>query len=96
MASGVPVISTELGTGTSFVNVHGETGFVVAPKNPGALQEAVTRLLIDGALRKNMGQTGRKRAISEFTRETMVARVFDFYNDVLIKKNCVCPSIFSR
>ena len=31
MACGKPVISTDLGTGTGWVNQHGETGFVVPP-----------------------------------------------------------------
>ena len=29
MANGIPLISTELGTGTSYVNSDGETGYVV-------------------------------------------------------------------
>ena len=37
MACGKPVISTELETGTSYVNVHGETGLVVPPNNATAL-----------------------------------------------------------
>ena len=33
MAAGTPVISTELNTGTSVVNAHGVTGFVVPPRD---------------------------------------------------------------
>jgi rhamnosyl/mannosyltransferase len=33
MMSGKPVVSTELGTGTSFVNLHNETGLVVPPRD---------------------------------------------------------------
>lgn len=41
LASGVPCISTALGTGTDFVNVHQETGLVVPPGDAAALAEAI-------------------------------------------------------
>ena len=47
MASGTPVVSTELGTGTSEVNEHGVTGLVVPPDDPIALREAIETLLGD-------------------------------------------------
>ncbi|HEU5087414.1 MAG TPA: glycosyltransferase, partial [Roseiflexaceae bacterium] len=40
MASGLPCVCTALGTGTSFVNLHGETGLVVPPGDAGALAQA--------------------------------------------------------
>ena len=79
MASGLPVISTELGTGTSFVNKHGETGLVVHPKNPGSLRAAILSLLNDPAVCLEMGRRGRERAIREFSIETMVERVLNLY-----------------
>jgi rhamnosyl/mannosyltransferase len=79
MASGLPVISTELGTGTSFVNKHGETGLVVQPKNPGSLRAAILSLLNDPALCLEMGRRGRERAMREFSIETMVERVLNLY-----------------
>ncbi|MCS6773466.1 MAG: glycosyltransferase, partial [Thermoflexales bacterium] len=44
MASGLPVISTEVGSATSWINQHGETGLVVPPRDPHALAEAVRAL----------------------------------------------------
>ncbi|MDN5337921.1 MAG: hypothetical protein PWQ20_991 [Thermotogaceae bacterium] len=41
MACGVPVVTTELGTGTSYHNVHGRTGLVVPSKDSKSLAEAV-------------------------------------------------------
>ncbi|MBC7260476.1 MAG: glycosyltransferase, partial [Chloroflexi bacterium] len=83
MACGKPVISTELGTGTSFVNVHGQTGFVVPPKDSAALAEAINTLLQNEPLRKEMGQRARQRAFSEFSLPTMVERVLNLYHQVL-------------
>ncbi len=42
--AGRPMISCEIGTGTSFVNRDGETGLVVAPADPAALADAMRRL----------------------------------------------------
>ena len=45
MAAGLPLITTELGTGTSFYNVDGETGYVVPPMDSDALAEALQKML---------------------------------------------------
>ncbi len=82
MASGLPVVCTELGTGTSFVNVHGQTGVVVPPKDSAALGSAIKTLLQDDRLRRGMGQRARKRALREFSLTTMVDRVVDLYAEV--------------
>jgi rhamnosyl/mannosyltransferase len=86
MACGLPLISTELGTGTSFVNQHEETGLVVPPNDPGALAAAINRLLADPALRQRMSQAALARAQGEFNVTTMAARMYDLYQDVLSTK----------
>jgi rhamnosyl/mannosyltransferase len=44
---GKPAISTEIGTGTSFVNQHDKTGVIVQPKKPKALGDAMGRMKND-------------------------------------------------
>jgi rhamnosyl/mannosyltransferase len=83
MACGTPVISTELQTGTSFVNLAGETGLVVPPRDPQALADALRACLSDPAARRRMGQSGRRRVAAEFRVERMVERVIDVYRDAL-------------
>jgi rhamnosyl/mannosyltransferase len=83
MASGTPVVCTELGTGTSFVNVHGETGLVVSPCDPQALAAAITRLLNDDELRHTMGARAAARASEEFSAGRMLDRIFELYAEVL-------------
>jgi rhamnosyl/mannosyltransferase len=85
MASGKPVISTRLGTGTDAVNLHGKTGLVVPPGNARALSDAMTALGRDAALRRRMGAAGRARAAREFTRARMVEHVLDVYREVLAR-----------
>jgi rhamnosyl/mannosyltransferase len=83
MACGKPVVCTELGTGTSFVNLHGQTGLVVPPRDAAALAQAIGTLLEDEPLRQQMGQRARERAEKEFSFTTMVKRLVDLYKDVL-------------
>jgi rhamnosyl/mannosyltransferase len=81
MAAGKPVVSTKLGTGTSFVNVHGQTGLVVPPRDPEALRIAINRLLADESLRRMMGERGRQR-VREFSKERMVERITALYEEI--------------
>lgn len=83
MACGLPLICTELGTGTSYVNQHGVTGLVVPPNDPGALAAAIRQLVADPGLRAAMGAAGRRRVEQEFTREVMLDRVLAFYREAL-------------
>jgi len=79
MAYGKPVVSTDLPTGVPWVNRHGETGLVVAPRDPRALAEAITTLLASAELRSRMGTAGRQRVEQEFTAERMVCRYLEVY-----------------
>jgi glycosyltransferase involved in cell wall biosynthesis len=83
MAAGKPIVCTELGTGTSFVNVHGETGLVVPARDPHALATALAQLLDDAALRRRMGLAGQVRVRQEFSLAPMVDRVMAVYNLIL-------------
>lgn len=56
-----PMISCEIGTGTSFVNLDGETGCVLPPGSPQALAAAMNRLLADPALADRLGAGARAR-----------------------------------
>jgi rhamnosyl/mannosyltransferase len=83
LAAGKPVISTEVGTGTSWVNVHRQTGLVVPPHDPPALAAAINQLLNDEQLRQQMGDAARARAYEEFTVERMIDRVYAEYDRLL-------------
>lgn len=83
MSTGLPCVTTELSTGTSWLVRDGESGFVVPPQNPEALAVALNKLVADPHLRQAMGRAGRKRAEEEFTLTTMVAQVEAVYKKVL-------------
>jgi rhamnosyl/mannosyltransferase len=79
MASGKPVISTELGTGTSYANLNGETGLVVPPANPPALAEAINKLVASPELREKLGRHGQERTRAEFSLEKMLGEIEQIY-----------------
>jgi len=79
---GKPSVSCELGTGSSFVNRHGETGLVVPPGSPDALRAAVNRLLANRQERETFGRNARKRYLEHFTADAMVARYAQQYHEI--------------
>jgi rhamnosyl/mannosyltransferase len=79
MATGLPVISTDLGTGTSWVNQDGVTGRVVAASDPEALAQAVSELVGDLTTRQRMGQAARARVESDFSLPVMIQGVEAVY-----------------
>ena len=79
MAAGLPVVCTELGTGTSFINQNGQTGLVVPPSNPTALAVALNELIGDPARRLEMGQRASQRVVSEFNLEKMCDQIEQIY-----------------
>ncbi|MGH7858627.1 MAG: glycosyltransferase [Candidatus Binatia bacterium] len=83
MACGKPVISTDLGTGTSWVNVDGVTGFVVPPRDPAALAKATNELLASEQLRTRMGEAGRARVRLHFTKARMLDALAETYGSVI-------------
>lgn len=82
MACGLPAISTELGTGTSWVNIDGETGTVVPPGDPSALAAAADRLLSDEGLRRRMGEAAADRVRRKFSRRAMLQGLAEIYESV--------------
>ena len=71
MASGLPLVTTELGTATSFYNEHGATGFVVPPGDVRALAESLSALAGSAELRARMGRAARER-VKDFSLSAML------------------------
>lgn len=79
---GTPLVSCEIGTGTSFVNFHGETGLVVTAGDPAALAEAMNRLRGDAALALRMGLASRQRYERLFSGERLGRSYASLFLDV--------------
>jgi L-malate glycosyltransferase len=81
MAAGKPIVGTLAG-GIPEVVVEGETGFLVAPRDPHAMADALVRLLEDEGLRRRMGDAGLARARAQFSAERMVTETLKVYRRV--------------
>lgn len=90
MAAGLPVVATRVG-GVPEVVVDGVTGFLVPPRQPKALAQAIVRLLVDPDLAKSMGASGRERAESMFDARVTAERTVQVYRDVLASKTKTKP-----
>lgn len=78
-----PMISCEIGTGTSFVNLHEETGFVVTPESPQQLAAAMQALLFDETLAKKMGFAARSRYQKLFSGPALGQAYSSLYKELL-------------
>lgn len=65
MASGVPTIGTDAG-GVPELITHGKTGWLVAPKSPDALADAIQSIATDPALAARLGEAGQRLIEARF------------------------------
>lgn len=80
---GKPMISCEIGSGTTFINIADETGLVAPPRDSAALADAMTTLWNDTALAEQMGAKAEQRYEAVFTAEKMVQGYAALYRDIL-------------
>ena len=83
MASGLPVIASDLPTGVREVGLPDRTCLLVKPGDSLALREAMRRLLTDPSLAEAMGEQARCRFQAEFTQDRMLALLVAWYRGIL-------------
>jgi glycosyltransferase involved in cell wall biosynthesis len=69
--------------GTPEVVLGGETGLLVPPRDPQAIEKAMARLLDDEPLRRRMGAAGRLRVEKRFRMERMVEETESVYRELI-------------
>jgi glycosyltransferase involved in cell wall biosynthesis len=82
---GKPLISCEIGTGTSYINIDGETGLVVAPDDAPAFGAAMRTLWDNPELASAMGQRAQARYQEVFTAERMAAQYSALYHELVAR-----------
>jgi rhamnosyl/mannosyltransferase len=79
MALGKPVVSSDLPSGVTYVNVHGETGLTFHVGDDAGLAEACNLLLSDTALRGRLGENARRRTFGKFSYTAMREAAIPFF-----------------
>lgn len=80
---GKPMISCEIGSGTTFINIAGETGLVVPPRDSLALAEAMNHLWNQPALAASMGEAAGRRFEEVFSSSSMAESYAEIYRSLL-------------
>ena len=82
---GKPMISCEIKSGTSYVNLHEETGLIVEPENPQELANACNLIASDKNLAIKFGATARKRYENFFSGSALGLAYSTLYNNLFNK-----------
>ncbi len=82
MALGKPVVATDI-PGPADIVVDGETGFLIPPKKPHIMAEAIMKLLENRDLARQMGLKGKGRVEELFNIRKNVKKVEELYEQVL-------------
>lgn len=80
---GKPLISTDIGTGTSYINKDNETGLVVSPNDSDALRNSLQWMRDNPIRAGEMGCLARDRYIDIFTAENMSKSYMKIYASLL-------------
>lgn len=80
---GKPMISCEIGTGTSFVNQDRQTGIVIPPEDPAALSTAMRTIAGNHRLAAAFGSNARKRYLEHFTARDMALKYVGVYTSLM-------------
>jgi glycosyltransferase involved in cell wall biosynthesis len=82
MNHGLPVVVTRVG-GNSEVVVHGETGFLVSPRDVPEFAAKVIQLLLDPRFRDRLGKAARTQIETHFQLSDVAARYLAIYETAL-------------
>jgi phosphatidylinositol alpha-mannosyltransferase len=81
MASGAPIVASDI-PGYKDVVSHGLQGLLVEPRKPGAIADALCRLLGNPELRATMRRAGQETARA-YDWPRVASKVLDYYSEVL-------------
>ena len=82
MAAGLPVIASDVG-GNGEAIQEDVNGFLIPSEDPGALAEALIKVLSDPERGRRMGIEGRALAAKHFTTEAMMSKTVGIYQELL-------------
>lgn len=87
-ACGRPVVTTDV-PGCREAVRHGESGLLIAARDPAALAQAIAYLLNNPAIAREMGSRGREIVEREFASEVVVSQTLAVYRACLQQKGVI-------
>lgn len=81
------VVVTNVGAIPEIVD-DGVTGFIVPPRNPEALADAIVKLLKDEKLRKQMGENAYKKLKTDLSWDNIAEKTIEVYKEAIRDKSC--------
>lgn len=85
MASGTPVVATEVGAVPKVV-LPGKSGMLVRPGDAGELAQAIACLVRDPGLRERLAQNARQQVREQFSSQVMTQNYCRLYDELVEKR----------
>lgn len=85
MASGLPVIATQVGEVPMIIR-HGHNGMLVPPEDPHQLAQTILGLMEDSSLRSRLGSEARRFVTESFSADRMAKEYLQFYEKAMLEK----------
>jgi glycosyltransferase involved in cell wall biosynthesis len=85
MACGTPAVGTQIGAYREIAE-HGEHAWLVPPRDPRALADAIRTLWRDDALRERLGAAARQRIVEKFNWRKAAEETLAVYEEVVPPK----------
>jgi glycosyltransferase involved in cell wall biosynthesis len=86
MAMGLPVVTTPAGDAAEIV-LDGVTGYVMRGDEPDIIATALVALARSPALRRNMGEAGRRRVTEHFSAHGLADRLLTIYQAAAVRQH---------
>ena len=83
MASGLPVVATDVSGNREAVGADGKAGWLVPAQNPAALAEAVATMVASPVLRREVAAAARVRILEQFDIARVGAQYLSLYQELL-------------
>ena len=96
MATGVPVIASDIAQIAEVVNRNGENGFLVRPGDLAATVAALRTITADPGRGRAVGSRGRGRVLADYTLERMIGGCVDVYEIAIARRGAVGPAGAAR
>ena len=80
MGCGIPVVTTDL---PHLLDIVDGAGYVVPPKDPQLLSDAILTILEDSSLAESMGKKGREKIETDYSWEDTVKKTLALYESVI-------------